>query len=557
MRIFIDLLKLQLNVNFGLSALKYRFTKEKKRLWEPVLIGLSAFVGIGSIAFLFTMFMIGTFIAGKSIGYPEMVLTIAFMGGPLVVLFFGIFYIMSAFYFSKDMDILIPLPIKPYHILGSKFAVVMINEYLTLIPVILPAILVYGIGTSQGFVYWIKAVALFALSPVLPLTAGALFVVFIMRFINIRKSKDLLAIIGGVAGMAFGLGVNFFVQRIPHGQEGEYFRNFLASSDFINIVGSKFPPSVWATYSLSKQGLQGVMYFALYAAVSLGLLLALLWVGNKLFYKSILSGQEVARKRKVFSSSEIDKKHIRETGTIAALFIKEWKLLLRTPVFALNGLAGVLVGPIMLVMMFSAQDNEARELLAIINSPEHVVYASLGGLALMLFTSGINIVASTSVSREGNSFWISKMIPVSPGHQVLSKLLHSSSVSLIGLVVTAILLVSFAGFAILRTLVLMCIGMLGATLIAALSLIIDVLRPKLEWTNPQEAVKQNFNCFLGILIAFLVLGILAVVAGVLLMLELPEVMVYLLMSLTIILLLIPSVFGLLKLAVWKYNNIEV
>ena len=48
MKQFINLLKISLNVNFGISALRYRFTKERKRLWEPVLIFLSIIVGGGS-----------------------------------------------------------------------------------------------------------------------------------------------------------------------------------------------------------------------------------------------------------------------------------------------------------------------------------------------------------------------------------------------------------------------------------------------------------------------------------------------------------------------------
>ena len=49
MKIFLTLLKTNLNVFFGISALKYRFTKSKKRLWEPILVAFSILVGGGSI----------------------------------------------------------------------------------------------------------------------------------------------------------------------------------------------------------------------------------------------------------------------------------------------------------------------------------------------------------------------------------------------------------------------------------------------------------------------------------------------------------------------------
>ena len=49
MRTFISLLKANLNVHFGISSLKYRFTKEKNRLWEPIAIIIAILVGGGSI----------------------------------------------------------------------------------------------------------------------------------------------------------------------------------------------------------------------------------------------------------------------------------------------------------------------------------------------------------------------------------------------------------------------------------------------------------------------------------------------------------------------------
>ncbi|MCX7708484.1 MAG: hypothetical protein N2484_01400 [Clostridia bacterium] len=551
------LIKLQLNINFGISALKYRFRKEKTRLWEPVLVGLGIFVGIGSITLMMTMLMLGIFIAGKSVNHPEMVLTIAFVGGPFVVLIFGLFYIISAFYFSKDMDILIPLPLKPHEILGSKLAVVMVNEYLTLIPVIIPAILVYGIGTGQGFIYWLKSLILLVLSPVIPLAIGALIVVVLMRLINVRKSKDFFAVVGGFLSLLFGLGINFFAQRIPKGHEAEFFKQYLGQAGLIEHLGQKYPPSIWATYGLSLHNMKGNLDFLLYIAVSALLLLALVWIGNRFFYASILSGQEVTRKRRVLSADEMERSYRKESSPLMALLSREWKLLLRTPVYALNGLAGIIIGPFMVIMMFTAQREQREELFKLINNPEYIVPVSLGGLAFMLFTSGMNIVASTSISREGKSFWISKMIPAAASQQVMAKFLNSFLISAFGTIITGIVLVGFLNFAIWRTLVLIGIGLLGAGLIVCLNLMIDVLRPKLEWTNPQEAVKQNLNGFLGVLVSLLVIGILTGVSVAFIITKLPEWIIYLLLALIIAVLLIPSLWGLIKLSEWKYKNIEV
>ena len=57
-------------------------------------------------------------------------------------------------YFSKDIQTLLYLPIKPHHILASKFSVMLAFEYLFSLLVILPMYVAYvqELGASIGFV---------------------------------------------------------------------------------------------------------------------------------------------------------------------------------------------------------------------------------------------------------------------------------------------------------------------------------------------------------------------------------------------------------------------
>ena len=45
MKTFKSFIKMQLNVNYGISALKYRFARKRKS-WEPVLIGVAIIVSM-------------------------------------------------------------------------------------------------------------------------------------------------------------------------------------------------------------------------------------------------------------------------------------------------------------------------------------------------------------------------------------------------------------------------------------------------------------------------------------------------------------------------------
>lgn len=557
MRTFISLLKTNLNVYFGLSSLKYRFTKEKKRLWEPIALIVGIVIGGGSLTLLYSLLLLGVFVGGQAIGHPEIVLTFAFMASQLFILIFGIFYIMSVFYFSNDMNILIPLPLRPAEVLGVKFITILISEYLVALPMLLPAFIIYGAGSWAGIFYWLKGLVLVLMAPILPLVIASIFVVLLMRFVNIRKSKDLMVVIGSLFGLFVGVGINFLTQNIPEGNEEEFMKNLIESNTgLIESIGNKFPPSIWATLGLSNPGWQGWGYFLLFIGFSLLLVAVLLWLGNRFFYRSYLSGQEVKRKGKTLSEKDMLKGTSRISSPVIALFRREWKLFMRTPIYVMNGLAGMIMVPFFMIMPFITKSEELQEVIDYAKDPEYALITVLISLGIMLFGSSMNMISCTAISREGHTFWMAKMIPISPKDQVLAKLLHSIVLSFIGLIVIAIPLYFFLGIALYRLVIIMMLGILASSLINILGLIIDVLRPKLEWSDPQEAIKQNFNVFFSMLASLLVMAILGGGSFILILSNVPEFWIYLALALAILLLSLPSLYGLFALADRRYRNLE-
>ncbi|MCX8128494.1 MAG: hypothetical protein N3I35_00140 [Clostridia bacterium] len=557
MKTFITLFKTALNIHFGISALKYRITKEKKRLWEPILIGISALFGIGTLMVMISLFMYGLFTAGKLLNKPELVLTLSLVGGQLVILIFGIFLIIGSFYFAKDLNILIPLPLKPSQVLGSKFAVIMFSEYLILFLFMVPSFIIYGTGTDQSFIYWVKSMVVFLTMPAIPLLIGAFFVLLLMRFVNVRKSKDLLTIVGGFFGLLAAVGFNFFFQRMPKGNEQEFIDNLMATqSKIIESIGQKFPPSLWATYGITKSGTEGLAYLFLFIAVSVLLYIALMWLGNRVFYRSFVSGQETVRKRRILTEKQGARQKSAEASPVMALFRKEWKLFIRTPIYVMNGIFGMVLAPFLVIMPFIADKEVGKKMLMIMENPGYSMYISLGALGIMLFGANLNIIANTSISREGQMFWISKMIPVSPKYQVLAKIFHCVAVEAIGIAIAGIVLIAFLNVAITKVLILFVIAVLASVLLIVLNLMIDVIRPKLEWTNPQEAVKRNINGLIGILLTMFMMGILFGISMLLIFLGLSEGTVYLSLIVITVLLTIPSAIGLFALAEHRYSKLE-
>ena len=119
------------------------------------------------------------------------------------------------------------------------------------------------------------------MAPILPLVIAALIVVLLMRFINIRKGKDIMVIIGSLLALMVGLGINFFSLNLPQGSEEEVIRHMIESNTgLIEAIGNKFPPSIWATLALTYREWQGWGYFLLFVGLSLLLVVLLYWIGN-------------------------------------------------------------------------------------------------------------------------------------------------------------------------------------------------------------------------------------------------------------------------------------
>lgn len=557
MKPFTSLIRMQLNVNYSISALKYRFTREKKKRWEPILIGVAIILSLLPLLAMYTFFMLSVFTGGLMMGQPEMVLAMALVIAQLVIFIFGILYIMGTFYFSKDIMSLVPLPLKPYEIIGAKFAVVLVNEYLTSLPLLLPPVIIFGIGTSQGILYWLKSLAIMAVAPVIPLTIASLLVVLLMRVVNIGRYKDLLVIVGGTALVFASFFVSVLMQKMP--EDPEAIKQFFAEqTSLVDLLGRRFPPALWATRALADNGLSGVGYFVLFLAVCAGLFIFMLWVANQVFYRALLAGQEVRRKRKTLTGEQIYRRVGRGSSPVLALLKREWRLMIRTPLYVLNGLTGSIAGPLIIVLMFAVRgsDPELAMLAESLKDPEVVPYAALGGLGIMLFTAGMNIVASTALSREGKTIWVAKMIPVTARQQVDAKFLCSYIVSAAGVLATSLIMALLLRIPILWVVLPAIAGLIGSVPMVALNLLIDVFHPKLVWNSEQEAMKQNMNAGLGMLVSFVVILIMGACAAGALLLGLPVTAAFAAVAVVSVILSALSVPALHAVAEKKYSEIE-
>ncbi len=490
------LLRVALRSNFGLTVVRHRLFVEKRDRWMVPLI-LLGFAGFGPLVLAYIEFLKFMFGALQPAGQETVVLTMAILAGQILVLVFGLYYVLSVFYFSRDLGFLVSLPVRPAEVMLSKFGVILVNEYLTTALIVVPAFVVYGFLARRGLDYWVLAALVYLLLPVIPVALAGLLVVGMMRVVNVSRKKDFFILAGSLVLLAAALLFQFSLARTQ--DMGEVMSLFTARDGLVQVVGARFPPCIWASRLLGEGlSVRGLGFLGLFGGGSVALLLFLVVVAERMFYRGLVGLGERAAGRRRLSRADLGARISTGRRPVRAVFKREWRLMNRTPVFLLNGILSVVLVPVVLFLALRAGD--ASGPLAALRSLGTMDAASEILIAAVFFVvcGTLNGTASSTYSREGRQFWLSKVIPVSPVHQTLGKFFHSYLIAALGTAAGAGVSIILFRLGAGRLVPAVLLALVGGVFFSALSMAVDLARPLLNWTNPTKAMKQNLNVLIAV-----------------------------------------------------------
>lgn len=554
MRKFLSLLKVQISSQYGLSLARYALKNDKKAVWKGIGIGFAILLALGQFGFFYTFLMIKFHETAVLMKTPQLIITMGAVGAGLFVLFFGIFYILSALFLAKDTEFLSSLPVSQGSVFLSKFTLVLLGEYPFCLFMMLPPVIIYGIGAHKGVFYYLIALVCVLLLPLVPLLISSVLSLGLMKIVSRSRRRDMIIMIGSIVLiLAATLGQNYFFSRIPENDPNFLLRIMQQSDGIIQLAGKSYPPAVWITRALSATGLETLANLGYLLLVSAAAMVLVYFLASLVYQKGATAQLETERK------TGKTKLSFRASSPLKAMFVNEWRVLGRTPIFALNSLVMILVGPIiMCIPMFGGNFAQDPDIQAIYN----LIETGRNGPALPLILAGIlalmtsiNPAVSSTFSREGKNFWILKNIPVEPRQQVLGKLLAGYSISLMGAVATAIVMTFAFKLDTASVLVSLVLAMLALIPANVSNIMIDLIRPKLNWGNPQEAIKQNANVVLGMLLGALILAVFGFIAFLLTKVIAQTVLLLLLFALLLAAVSVVSLVLLLRMADKSYAKI--
>lgn len=499
-----------LNTQYGISAMKQRYLRERKRVWEPILLVLVLVpFAIAMLRLLWKLTEM-LFVAGLGFGQPHLALVYGAVSASLLTLFFGFFSVLSAFYFSTDLESLVPLPLRSGEILLLKLAVVLTGKYALNAFILVPIWLRYGLLAKVGISYVFMALLVFLFLPLIPLLAASLVMVLLMRVVNLSRHRDKLTLISGLLIIVFSIGLQLWARGGAGGGDIEaLLQQIVERTDgLVRIVGRVFPSATWGAqamaYAHRGQGWLNLIFLAL---ASLAGLAALLFIGERVFLRSVLQGFEASKGGRRKKAAE---KKIQSRPVVGALSLMEARLFLRDPNYALNGLVGYVLFPFLVGFSLFSQDlpGNPLEFLSEIEIPPFFLPA---GIALYFVVMvSMSMIPSTTFSREGRYLWFIRSLPVSLEEAVLARGLTAAGINLIGCLVGVLPAAYLAHWPWGSVISGLLFGLILSLLWSFQLILWDLRRPMLDWDNPIRAVKSNLNAIVGSVFTVFLVAVLGI-----------------------------------------------
>ena len=427
-----------------------------------------------------------------------------------------IFSSINVFYFTKDNEYILPLPLKPYEIILARTNVLIITEYIVTVLIGFIPLLVYGVLTSASMSYYLLMFVALVLVPILPILLVSIIVMIIMSFAKITKNKNKFQLIATILVLSIVIALSLSTTKLQDDITNEQLAHMLVEANgMVDLLKGYFPTLDYAISSLTSDSIVVALIELLKVLVfTISGVIVYVFIAQKIYFKGLVGNLFSSSSKK--KNIKINTKKYNNSKLYKSYISKEFKCLIRNPVFFMQCLLPAILIPLLMIVMVILQMKNSitpqmSEQLNSFNGNTFIVACVI--LGVIQFFSMFIYISITAISRDGKNAIFMKYIPVSLYKQYIYKcipnIVMGSITSIISIVVANI---------ILKLDMLMIVLVFIAAIImnvaeSIILIIIDLKRPKLEWDSEYAVVKQNFNLIFPMIISMIAIFII-ILAGV-------------------------------------------
>ena len=452
------------------------------------------------------------------VGQPILFLNIFFLLFMMIIIFQIILASTNVYFFSKDLEVLLPLPLKSEELLISKFNTIVVNLYFSELIFAFFPLIIYGICTYAGILYYVYLFLILLIFPILPTLFISIITMFFMKLSKFIKNKDAFQIIITLIfifimfGVEFKLGstiINKFDNNSNINTE-EVVETFNQFNEKIKNVYKYFleiNPTIEIIKNYNK--LNSIFNLLKIIFIDLLFLILFIFIGKKYYLKNILKNNNNYYLNKI-QKNNFQKKC--KKITIKKSYIKkEFKLLFKNPIFFMQCIFPIfiLIISLIIITIFTFPNLKAILTSDILGdeidfSIDLNVICLVLGIIQFIFT--ISNVSITSISREGKNANYMKFIPVSFFKQFIYKSIPQIIINmLLTFVILILLKVILPEFNLIYLFLIFIIANLFNIINSELMVVVDLYKPNLNWKADYEAIKNNNKLFQYVLTILIIL----------------------------------------------------
>ena len=424
---------------------------------------------------------------------------------------FGFNVIMSVFYFSSDLEYLLPLPISPMKIVGAKLTATMLSENVMECLLVISALIGFNppVGDGLNAVSFLALIIGVATFPVLPICYCAIICMIVMSVSRVFKNKDRISKATQLSSVLILLALVIFMQMTGGFNPDTFVENLINGNFIVFGVFDK----IFCTVPLLCSALAGhIISLLLYIIVNAAAVGIVLLCASKLYFNAVISlnnGQGKAKANdKLF---DFDKK-VKQSSPIFSYFKKEIKILFRTPAYLMNCLGINLIWPIFIYLFIVMQKQNAMMSGFIDNvrsgDDAAVMHLTVIVFAVSVILTSLNCIASSAITREGKHFDVMRYLPIGMMTQINAKAFVSIIISGIGLIIYIITAFAFFGVSAYLTTYCVLLSILAVVFTTYLGIYIDTINPKLVWEDELNALRGNYHVFYNMGLELIITGVI-------------------------------------------------
>ena len=508
----INLTKVFLKTSFSNMNTQMGMPSKSNKIVSKILYAV-LFLYLAAIVALFSGGMVESL---KIINQQEIFIGLILLVVTAFCVIQTIFSSINVFYFTKDNEYILPLPLKPYEIILARTNVLIITEYIVTVLIGFIPLLVYGVLTSASMSYYLLMFVALVLVPILPILLVSIIVMIIMSFAKITKNKNKFQLIATILVLSIVIALSLSTTKLQDDITNEQLAHMLVEANgMVDLLKGYFPTLDYAISSLTSDSIVVALIELLKVLVfTISGVIVYVFIAQKIYFKGLVGNLFSSSSKK--KNIKINTNKYNNSKLYKSYISKEFKCLIRNPVFFMQCLLPAILIPLLMIVMVILQMKNSitpqmSEQLNSFNGNTFIVACVI--LGVIQFFSMFIYIAITAISRDGKNAIFMKYIPVSLYKQYIYKcipnIVMGSITSIISIVVANI---------ILKLDMLMIVLVFIAAIImnvaeSIILIIIDLKRPKLEWDSEYAVVKQNFNLIFPMIISMVAIFII-ILAGV-------------------------------------------